>query len=109
MKIGIRSGKFGFSFYLPLRLSAWAIGNYLTGKQNKKHAGAEKLYPGKKNSDAACPSVHTVQNSMVKAPETPLFSLRALTKELKKARRTFGHLKIVDVKSANGDSFEITL
>lgn len=37
------------------------------------------------------------------------YSLSYLHKELKKARKNFGHIKIVDVRSANGDIVEITL
>lgn len=109
MKIKVRSGTFRFSLYLPLRLSAWAIGNYMKGKQNKTYAQSEEFYPGVKTRDTVRPPAHASQNSGDKATETPLPSLSELTKELKKARKNFGHIKIVDVKSANGDSVEITL
>lgn len=37
------------------------------------------------------------------------YSLSDLNKELRKARKNFGHINIVDIKSANGDIVQITL
>ncbi|HIU81338.1 MAG TPA: hypothetical protein IAB11_02480 [Candidatus Ornithoclostridium faecavium] len=83
MKIKIGSGKFKFSFYAPLWLCAIPLKSFLNEK------AADCNYDGNcKGSD---------------------LSVSLLTKELKKARKNFGHLKIIDVESASGEKVEITL
>lgn len=37
------------------------------------------------------------------------YSVVTLNKELKKARKNFGHIKIIDVESSSGENIEITL
>lgn len=83
MKIKIGSGKFKFSFYAPLWLFAIQLKSFLNEK-----AADFNYDDNRKGSD---------------------LSVSLLTKELKKARKNFGHLKIVDVESASGEKVEITL
>lgn len=84
MKIKIRSDKFRLCFYAPLWLCAIPMKNFLTEKNN---AGDKAESKGEEIS----------------------ISVSSIIKELRKARRNFGHLKIVDVESASGEKVEITL
>lgn len=82
MKIKIRSEKRGFTLYLPIILCAIPLKSFLQ----------EKISDDDDDND-----------------DKLKISVSSITKELKKARKIFGHLKIVDIESSSGDKVEITL